>query len=66
MGGLKALSPPMKYLFLLEFHLRNLKHNNSYHQLKIKVSREGMRVQARKGTRRKIGAAERPVDISQP
>lgn len=47
--GLKALCSPPQYLYLLEFHSRDLKHNDTYHQLKVRVTREGMRVQARKG-----------------
>jgi VWFA-related protein len=47
--GLQALSSPPQYLYLLEFHSRDLKHNDTYHRLKVRVSREGMRVQARKG-----------------
>jgi VWFA-related protein len=47
--GLQALSSPPQSLYLLEFHSRNLKHNDTYHRLKVRVSREGMRVQARKG-----------------
>jgi VWFA-related protein len=48
-GGLKALSSPPQYLYILEFHSRDLKHNDTYHRLKVRVTREGMRVQARKG-----------------
>lgn len=47
--GLKALTSPPQYLYLLEFHSRNLKHNDTYHHLNVRVSRAGMRVQARKG-----------------
>jgi VWFA-related protein len=49
-GGLRALSSPPQYLYLLEFHSKDLKHNNdTYHRLKVRVSRDGTRVQARKG-----------------
>jgi VWFA-related protein len=48
-GGLKALSSPPEYLYLLEFHSRDLKHNDTYHRLKVRVTKQGMRVQARKG-----------------
>jgi len=48
-GGLKALSSPPEYLYLLEFHSRDLKHNDTYHSLKVRVTKQGMRVQARKG-----------------
>jgi VWFA-related protein len=47
--GLKSLSSPPQYLYLLEFHSRDSKHNDTYHHLKVRVTREGMRVQARKG-----------------
>jgi len=47
--GLKALCSPPQYLYLLEFHSRDLKHNDTYHHLKVSVTRGGMRVQARKG-----------------
>ncbi len=48
-GGLKSLSSPPQYLYVLEFHSRDLKHNNTYHRLKVRVTRKGVRVQARKG-----------------
>jgi len=48
-GGLKSLSSPPQYLYLLEFHSRDLKHNNTYHRLKVRITRKGVRVQARKG-----------------
>ena len=47
-GGLKGLTSAPEYLYLLEFHARDLKRN-SYHRLKVKVDRDGMRVQARQG-----------------
>lgn len=47
--GLKSLSSPPQYLYVLEFHSRDLKHNNTYHRLKVRVTRKGVRVQARKG-----------------
>lgn len=48
-GGLKSLSSPPQYLYVLEFHSRDLKHNNTYHRLKVRVTRKGVREQARKG-----------------
>ncbi len=47
--GLKALSSPPQYLYLLEFHSKDLKHSDTYHRLKVRVSREGVLVKARKG-----------------
>jgi VWFA-related protein len=49
LGGLKALSSPPQYLYLLEFHSKDMKHNDTYHQLRVRVIREGVRIQARKG-----------------
>ena len=48
-AGLKALVSPPEYLYLLEFHARDLKRDNSYHRLKVKVGPEGLHVQARRG-----------------
>ncbi len=48
-AGLNALVSPPECLYLLEFHARDLKRNNSYHRLKIKVDRKGVKVQARQG-----------------
>ena len=48
-AGLKALVSPPEYLYLLEFHARDLKRDNSYHRLTVKVDRHGVRVQARRG-----------------
>lgn len=48
-AGLKALVSPPEYLYLLEFHARDLKRDNSYHRLKVKVDRKGLHVQARRG-----------------
>jgi VWFA-related protein len=48
-AGLNALVSPPEYLYLLEFHARDLKRDNSYHRLKVKVDRKGVNVQARRG-----------------
>jgi VWFA-related protein len=48
-AGLKALASPPEFLYLLEFHAHDLKRDNSYHRLKVKVDRKGVRVQARRG-----------------
>jgi VWFA-related protein len=46
--GLKALTSPPEFLYLLEFHANQPKLN-SYHRLKVKVNRDGLRVLARRG-----------------
>lgn len=48
-GGLKRLTAGPEYLYLLEFSLKNVKQNGSYHRLKVKVDQDGLRVQARRG-----------------
>ena len=48
-GGLKRLTSTPEYLYLLEFYPRNLKKNGGYHHLQVKVDRDGLKVQARRG-----------------
>src|SRR5215472_90094 len=48
-SGLKDLTSPPEYLYLLEFHAKNLKRNGSYHSLRVTVSRDGVRLYARQG-----------------
>ena len=48
-GGLKTLLSSPEYLYLLEFHAHDLKRDNSYHRLTVKVDRKGLKVQARRG-----------------
>ena len=48
-SGLKDLTSPPEYLYLLEFHAKNLKRNGSYHSLKVTVARDGTRIYARQG-----------------
>lgn len=48
-NGLKDLTSPPEYLYLLEFHAKNLKRNGSYHSLKVTVARDGVRLYARQG-----------------
>lgn len=48
-SGLKDLTLPPEYLYLLEFHAKNLKRNGSYHSLKVTVARDGVRIFARQG-----------------
>ena len=48
-SGLKDLTSPPEYLYLLKFHAKNLKRNGSYHSLRVTVSRDGVRLYARQG-----------------
>jgi VWFA-related protein len=48
-GGLSRLAQAPEYLYLLEISLRNVKANGSYHSLRVKVDRDGVKVQARHG-----------------
>jgi VWFA-related protein len=48
-GGLRRLSSTPEYLYLLEFYPHDSKQNGSYHRLKVKLSRAGLKVQARRG-----------------
>lgn len=48
-AGLKDLTAPPQYLYLLEFHAKDLKRNGGYHSLKVTVAREGVRIYARQG-----------------
>lgn len=48
-AGFKGLTATPEYVYLLELPLDNIKPNGSYHRLKVKVDRSGVRVQARRG-----------------
>lgn len=48
-SGLKDLTSAPEYMYLLEFHAKNLKRNGSYHSLKVTVARDGVRIYARQG-----------------
>lgn len=48
-GGFKRLAAAPEYLYLLEFSLKGVKQNGSYHQLRITVDRDGVKLQARHG-----------------
>jgi len=48
-SGLKNLASAPEYLYLLEISLQGIKPNGLYHQLKVKVDRKDLKVQARKG-----------------
>ena len=48
-GGFQRLTKAPEYLYLLEFSVKNVKKNGSYHRLKVTVNQEGLRLQARRG-----------------
>jgi len=48
-GGLRSLAAAPEYVYLLELSLEKIKPDGSYHRLKIKVDRDGVRLQARRG-----------------
>ncbi len=48
-GGFKRLTTAPEYLYLLEFSIKNVKKNGSYHRLKVTVDQEGLKLQARRG-----------------
>jgi VWFA-related protein len=48
-GGLRRLSAAPEYVYLLEFSLANTKPDGEYHPLKVKVDRDHVQVQNRRG-----------------
>jgi VWFA-related protein len=48
-GGMKSLAQAPEYVYLLEFSLEKVKPDGVYHQLKVKVDKDGLQVQARQG-----------------
>jgi VWFA-related protein len=48
-GGLRRLSAAPEYVYLLEFSLANTKPDGEYHPLQVKVDREHVQVQSRRG-----------------
>jgi VWFA-related protein len=48
-AGFKALTEAPETVYLLELPLDNIKQDGSYHRLKVKVIREGLQIQARRG-----------------
>jgi VWFA-related protein len=48
-GGFKRLTTAPEYLYLLEFSIKNVKKNGSYHRLKVTVDQDGLKLQARRG-----------------
>jgi VWFA-related protein len=48
-GGFKRLIAGPEYLYLLEFSIGAVKQNGSHHRLKVKVDRDRVTVQSRRG-----------------
>ncbi|MFI5097096.1 MAG: VWA domain-containing protein [Candidatus Acidiferrales bacterium] len=48
-GGLQTLTAAPEYVYLLEFSLQHVKPDGSYHRLKVKVDRDSVQLQARRG-----------------
>jgi VWFA-related protein len=48
-AGFKGLTTVPEYVYILELPIDNVKHNGSYHRLSVKVNRDGLQVQARRG-----------------
>jgi VWFA-related protein len=48
-GGFKQLTEAPEYLYLLEFSIRDVRQNGSYHRLKVKTDQKGLTLQSRGG-----------------
>ena len=48
-GGFKSLTQAPEYVYLLEFSPEKVKRDGTYHPLKVKVDRNGLRLQVRRG-----------------
>jgi VWFA-related protein len=48
-GGLAKLALAPEYLYLLEFTPKDKKHGGDYHRLKVKVTQDSLKIQARRG-----------------
>ncbi len=48
-AGFKSLSEAPQFVYLLEIPLGDTKQNGSFHRLKVKVDRDGLKLQAREG-----------------
>jgi VWFA-related protein len=48
-AGFKPVTEASEVVYTLELSLQGVKANGSYHRLKVKVDREGMEIQARRG-----------------
>ena len=48
-NGLKTLAASPEVVYLLALSLKDVKHDGSYHSLKVKVGKKGLKTQARRG-----------------
>jgi len=48
-GGLQSLTAAPEYVYLLEYSLENVRPDGTYHHLTVKVDRNALHVQARRG-----------------
>ena len=48
-GGFQKLTETPECVYLLELSLENVKHDGTYHPLKVKVDQVGLKLQARRG-----------------
>lgn len=48
-AGLQTLTAAPEFVYLLELSLENVKPDGTYHPLKVKVDRSGLKLQARRG-----------------
>jgi VWFA-related protein len=48
-GGFKELTQAPEYLYILEMSLEKVKADGTYHRLKVKVDRDALKVEARRG-----------------
>ena len=48
-AGFKQLAAAPEYVYILELSLDNVKPDGAYHRLRVKVDREGLQLQARRG-----------------
>jgi VWFA-related protein len=48
-AGLAGLTAVPEWVYLLEFSSENVKPDGTYHRLKVKVDREDVQIQARRG-----------------
>jgi VWFA-related protein len=48
-GGFQKLTAAPEYVYLLELSLESVKHDGTYHRLKVKVDQNGLKLQARRG-----------------
>jgi VWFA-related protein len=48
-AGFKAITEAPEIVYVLELSLGNVKPDGSYHRLKVKVGRDGLQLQARRG-----------------